>query len=74
MLCGHVHYDNLIYDDDIVTVTTLSSFAQEWAPSSPRRVMGDITETAFDVFSFTENMLFITRFGAGCDRQAFLLR
>ncbi len=74
MICGHVHFDNLIYDEDIVTVTTLSSFAQVWAPSSPAREIGTITETAFDVFSFKGDMLYITRFGAGDDRQAHLIR
>jgi len=74
MIHGHVHYDNLLYRDNMVTVTTLCSLVQEWAPSCPKREFGAITETAFDVFSIKDNVMYITRFGAGCDRIATLLR
>ena len=74
MIHGHVHYDNLLYRDDMVTVTTLCSFVQEWAPSCPARAYGTLTETAFDVFSIKDNVMYITRFGAGTDRIATLLR
>jgi UDP-2,3-diacylglucosamine pyrophosphatase LpxH len=74
MIHGHVHYDNLLYRDGMVTVTTLCSLVQEWAPSCPRRVFGTITETAFDVFSIKDGVLYVTRFGAGEDRIATLLR
>lgn len=74
MVHGHVHHDNLVYRDSMVTITTLCSFVQEWAPSCPKRVFGDITETAFDVFSITDKAIYMTRFGAGCDRVATLLR
>ena len=73
-ICGHVHYDNIVYDGTLPTITTLSSFAQEWAPASPKRAMGTITETAFDVFSFTDDVIYMTRFGAGTDREAHILR
>ena len=74
MIAGHVHYDNLLYDDGILSVTTLCSLAQEWSPSCPKREFGTITETAFDVFSWKDNMVYITRFGAGEDRMGYLLR
>ena len=74
MIAGHVHYDNLLYDDGIVSVTSLSSLAQEWSPLCPKREFGTITETAFDVFSFKDNHIYITRFGAGEDRMATMLR
>lgn len=74
MLAGHVHFDNLLYHDGILTVTTLSSYAQEWAPISPRRTVGTITETAFDVFSVKDGAVHITRFGAGTDRAGYLAR
>ncbi len=71
---GHVHYDNIVYDDDLVTVTTLCSLAQEWAPGCPKRVIGTPSETAFDVFSIKDGAMYITRFGAGYDRLATLPR
>lgn len=74
LIHGHVHYDNLLYRDRMVVVTTLSSYADTWAPSCPPREIGTITETAFDVFSIKGNLMKITRFGAGCDRMATLLR
>ena len=74
MIAGHVHYDNLLYDDGILSITSLCSFVQEWAPGCPKRKIGSITETAFDVFSITDTQLFITRFGAGEDRVANIMR
>jgi hypothetical protein len=71
---GHVHYDNLLYRDRMVVVTTLCSFVDTWAPSCPPRVLGTPSETAFDVFSIKGDLVKITRFGAGCDRMATLLR
>lgn len=74
MIAGHVHFDNLLYDDGILSVTTLCSLVQEWSPNCPRREFGTITETAFDVFSIKDNLVHITRFGAGNDRIGYLLR
>lgn len=74
MIHGHVHYDNLLYRDNMVTVTTLCALVQEWVPTCPKRTYGDVTETAFDVFSIKDNVMYITRFGAGTDRAALLLR
>ncbi len=73
-IAGHVHYDNLVYDGGLVSVTSQSSFAAPWTPSCPERVFGTPSETAFDVFSIRDDALFITRFGAGEDRRAMLLR
>lgn len=74
MIAGHVHYDNLLYDDGILSITSLCSFVQEWAPGCPKREYGTITETAFDVFSVTGEKVVITRFGAGEDRVGCILR
>lgn len=74
MIAGHVHYDNLLYDDGILSITSLCSLAQEWAPGCPKREYGTITETAFDVFSVTGEKVVITRFGAGEDRVGCILR
>lgn len=71
---GHVHYDNLLYRDRMVVVTSLCSFVDTWAPSCPPREFGTLSETAFDVFSIKGDLVKITRFGAGCDRMATLLR
>ncbi|MBQ7720050.1 MAG: metallophosphoesterase [Clostridia bacterium] len=73
-ICGHVHYDNLLYRDRMVIVSSLCSLVQEWAPSCPKRAFGTISETAFDVFSIKGDLMRITRFGAGYDRTATLLR
>lgn len=73
-VAGHVHYDNVLYYDGLCSVTSLSAFGHRWAESVPDRVPGTYTETAFDVFSIKENVLYITRFGAGEDRRATLLR
>lgn len=71
---GHVHYDNLYVDDDMLAITTLCSLVREAVPGSPERVFGTPTETAFDVFSIKDGMLYATRFGAGEDREALLMR
>lgn len=71
-IAGHVHYDNMRYDNGILTVTTQSSCTWAWCPSCPERKVGTITETAFDVFSIKNDTVKITRFGAGYDRMAAL--
>ncbi len=74
MIAGHVHFDNLIYDDEIPMITTLCSLVQEWTDLCPKRKVGTITETAFDVISIKEKRMYLTRFGAGEDRSAYLGR
>ena len=74
---GHLHYDNLVYDGRIVSIDTQSASGLEkgqWDPSCPRREFGTITETAFDVVSVTDKVIYCTRFGAGEDRAARILR
>lgn len=71
---GHLHYDNLYSDDDLLTVTTLCSLVQEGVPGRPKRTYGTPTETAFDVFSIKDGVLYATRFGAGEDRCITLPR
>ena len=72
-IAGHVHADNMFYESSrILSVTTLCAMAQEWAPGIPKRPIGTVNETAFDVFSIKDNVLYVTRFGAGYDRQAQL--
>lgn len=71
---GHVHYDNLFYDTGILNVSTQCSYAMPWCNSCPERKIGTITETAFDVFSIKGNDVYITRFGAGDDRVASIIK
>ena len=47
---------------------------QQWSPNCPERVTGEYTETAFDVVSIKDNVVKLTRFGAGDDRCGMLLR
>ena len=69
-ICGHVHYDNIVYNGRYLTISTLCSLVQQWCPTCPERLIGTPSETAFDVFSVTDKAIYITRFGAGADRQA----
>lgn len=75
-LAGHVHADNLRYGDGdlegVVTVTTDGSFLDPQMQPIPERIFGEESETVFDVFSIKDNYMYITRFGAGLDRQAVL--
>ena len=71
---GHVHFDNLIYENGVLSVTTLCAMYQQWSPNCPERVTGEYTETAFDVVSIKDNVVKLTRFGAGDDRCGILLR
>ena len=72
MICGHVHYDNVVYDDEMVTVSTLSVYSDEWSKGCPKRPLKTINETAFDVFSIKDDWIYITRFGAGVDRMVHI--
>jgi hypothetical protein len=74
MIAGHVHYDNLYYDDDLPFVTTLPAYRARWTPTCPKREIGTYIETAFDVMSIKDGVIYITRFGAGSDRTVELLR
>lgn len=69
ILAGHVHFDNFVYDDDLPVITTLCSYVQEWCNLCPKREVGTITETAFDVVSIKDDKIYLTRFGAGEDRE-----
>ena len=72
-IAGHVHYDNVVYTNSLLTITSLCSLAQEWCPGCPKREFGTVTETAFDVFSITDDLIYMTRFGAGQDRVASII-
>lgn len=76
-VAGHLHYDNLVYDGKIVSIDTQSGTGVakgKWDPASPEREFGTITETAFDVISITDKVIYCTRFGVGEDRVARCIR
>lgn len=73
-LAGHVHYDNVYYDDDLPIVTTFSAYRGRWTQTCIPRQMGTYTETSFDVVSIKDSAMYLTRFGAGADRAVELLR
>ncbi len=76
-IAGHLHYDNIVYDGSIVAIDTQSGTGLckgKWDPASPEREFGTITETAFDIVSIKDEVIYCTRFGAGEDRMARIIR
>ena len=75
-IAGHFHFDNIVYDGKIVAIDTLSADAlyKGGHPVCPEREYGTITETAFDVISIKDDVIYCTRFGAGEDRRARIIR
>lgn len=74
---GHLHYDNLVYDGRIVAIDTQSGtglYRGQWDSSCPKREYGTITETAFDIVSIKDDVIYCTRFGVGEDRIAKIIR
>ena len=74
MIAGHVHYDNVAFDEHLPTITTAAGYVRRWDGGVPERVIGTPTEALFDVFSIKGDRLYITRFGAGEHRELPLLR
>ncbi len=73
MICGHEHHDMMAYDGPILSISTNCDMMQECNPSCPVRVAGTINEECFDVVSIKDDMMYLTRFGAGHDRQSNLV-
>lgn len=76
-IAGHLHFDNVVYNGKIVAIDTNSGTALyrgKWDPASPEREYGTITETCFDIISVTDDVIYCTRFGAGEDRVARIIR
>ena len=73
LIAGHTHVDAVWFDGDLPTVTTECSLTQEPA-GRHERFFGTPTETAFDVFSIKGNMVYMTRFGYGKNRELVLRR
>lgn len=76
-ISGHLHYDNVVYDGPVVAISTTdasSLYHGQWDVACPRREFGTITETAFDVVSIKDEVIYCTRFGSGTDRIARIMR
>lgn len=76
-IAGHLHYDNIVYDGKLVSIDTQSGTALyrgKWDVACPDREYGTVTETAFDIISITDEVIYCTRFGAGEDRVARIIR
>ncbi len=74
---GHVHYDNLVYEDELLEFTTAAALVQperNFQPYFDKREYGKATETAFDVVSIKDDAAYLTRFGAGHDRVGCMLK
>lgn len=74
---GHLHYDNIVYSGNLVSIDTQCAsglLKGKWDPACPEREFGTITESAFDVVSVTDKVIYCTRFGAGTDRTARIIR
>ena len=74
IIAGHVHFDNVRFEDDLPTITTTSAYRARWSTACSPRTMGTYLETAFDVMSIKDDTLYITRFGSGEDRRVPLIR
>lgn len=74
---GHLHFDNIVYDGKLVAIDTGSATALSqgmWDDACWFREFGTITETLFDVVSIKDDVIYLTRFGAGTDRIAKIIR
>ena len=67
-LFGHVHCDNIIYNDKIAHVSTTCDKHYSRYGSSPIGKIGEVSEIAFDVLTVSDNNVYLTRFGVGEDR------
>jgi len=69
-LFGHVHIDQVLYQDGIPMISTLNAVSCRNYNECPERTVGTDAETAFDLVSihYPTGELRMTRFGAGQDR------
>ena len=74
MIAGHVHYDNVVLDEELPTITSAACTMLRWHENLPQREPGTPSEGAFDVMSIKGDRLYITRFGAGEHREVTLPR
>ncbi len=69
-LFGHVHHDNLVYNDGIPMISTLNAWTLKEFDVSPERRDKTASEAAFDIMTadFGQSLLHAYRFGAGQHR------
>ncbi|MDQ6420548.1 metallophosphoesterase [Paenibacillus sp. LHD-117] len=69
-LFGHVHIDQVLYNDGIPMISTLNAAGYRNYDESPERTPDTASETVFDMISidYAKGELRATRFGAGEDR------
>ncbi|QJD87100.1 metallophosphoesterase family protein [Cohnella herbarum] len=67
---GHVHYDQVLFKDDIPMISTLNAVSYKDFDDCPDKIKGTLSETAFDIvrIDYAKGELTATRFGAGEDR------
>lgn len=76
-VAGHLHYDNIVYDGKMVSIDTQSAsglYHGQWDPACPYREFGTYNETAFDIISIKDKVIYCTRFGSGEDRIARIIK
>ncbi|WP_214629492.1 metallophosphoesterase family protein [Paenibacillus agaridevorans] len=68
-LFGHVHIDQVLYQDGIPLISTLNAVSYRNYAESPERKVGTASATVFDLISMdcSRGELRLTRFGAGED-------
>lgn len=68
---GHTHYDNIEVFDGITCVTTMNDSMHKSRFASFEKFRGTTSEHAFDIFTVDKRnrKVYITRFGAGEDRE-----
>ncbi len=77
MFSGHIHMDFITYENSMANISTQAATALEhgqWDAACPWREFGTYTETAFDVVSIKGDVIYMTRFGAGEDRVASIIK
>ncbi len=72
MIFGHIHRDALVDDGGIPAIGVTCARPMEDSAANAARRWGTITEAAFDVVSIKADMMYLTRFGVGENRQCRL--
>lgn len=70
-LAGHGHYDRSHVSDNVLSVMTTSDACYTGVSIDSNRVVGTVTEQAFDIFTidYDQHAISATRIGYGADRE-----
>ncbi len=77
MFSGHIHLDFVTYEGHLANISVQAATALthgQWGATAPWRDFGAYTEVCFDVVSVKGDSIYLTRFGAGDDRMATVIR